>query len=232
MEEHPILCNDAMVRAILAGRQTQDRRPIKVPPFKATRAYPKDGCSSYVIQCINESDTFEMIYWYRDDDSELGIWHEPVRCPWAIGDRLWVREAWAQDLEHNRLFYRADIDGSSGRVPYLMDGAGGFGGGVGEARIDKWRPSIHMPRWASRLTLEITNIRVQQVQDISEGDAEREGWQFQNHPLMKRYDPVTMDTARLWFRDLWDSIYAKRGLGWDANPWVWILDFKVVEWPE
>jgi hypothetical protein len=87
----------------------------------------------------------------------------------------------------------------------------------------KWRPSIHMPRWASRIMLEVTDVRVERVQEISTVNAEAEGCEgWQCRP--KLYETV----QRAEFRELWDSINAKRGFGWKVNPWVWVISFKVL----
>lgn len=84
----------------------------------------------------------------------------------------------------------------------------------------KWKPSIHMPRWASRINLEITDIRVERLQEINEEDAKHEG--------VKRINAgdFGMETWSSAFRNLWDSINSKRGYGWDTNPWVWVIEFK------
>lgn len=128
-------------------------------------------------------------------------------CPYgAPGDRLWVREAWRLSVAGGFVYYRADREHEectaelAKRDPSLA-----------------WRPSIHMPRWASRLTLEVVSIRVERLQDISEADAIAEGVAV----------PMTCDvehTARNAFRSLWERI---NGPGsWDANPWVWVVEFR------
>lgn len=124
------------------------------------------------------------------------------------GDRLWVRETWAKQEFHTqplKIRYRADHDDEAG-LPW------------------SWKPSIHMPRWASRINLEITGIRVERVQDISEEDAEAEGvhgcdW---GHGMDYGGKPCYCKP----FEALWDSINAKRGYSWDSNPWVWVVEFK------
>jgi len=122
-----------------------------------------------------------------------------IACPYGQpGDRLWVRETY--NSCGGKPFYRAD----------------------GELHPDwKWRPSIFMPRWASRITLEITAVRVERLKDITIEDAQAEGVT----PLGVEGD------GRRWraaFRELWDSLNAKRGHGWGANPWVWVISFKRV----
>jgi len=150
----------------------------------------------------------------RDDEHlDMG------RCPYGQpGDRLWVREAWhtdERDLEYARakhedamsdspIYYRADPEN---------DNAG-----------CTWRPSIHMPRWASRITLEITRVRVERLQEISEKDAIAEGADPYLHPVHPGREGLRHVDG---FRSLWESI---NGPGsWDANPWVWVIEFKRVE---
>lgn len=130
-------------------------------------------------------------------------WLFPNVCPYiklknpygVIGDRLWVKETWKCVL--GNVIYKAT---PNNRI-----------------KTDKYKPSIYMPRWASRINLEITNIRVERLQDITETEAIAEGVSGGgSHP-------------DFWvgaFADLWDSINAKRGYGWDANPWVWVVEFK------
>ena len=130
-----------------------------------------------------------------------------VHCPYGVpGDLLWVRETWQQ------VFPECD-----GPVEYRADyGAGSYISGG-------WRPSIFMPRWASRLTLRITSVRVERVRDITEEDARAEGFK----DVVGKY--ARGDEARIWFAELWDIINAKRGFGWDANPWVWVVGVEVVQ---
>jgi hypothetical protein len=124
-------------------------------------------------------------------------------CPYGRpGDRLWVRETWSQlyPYESRRVAYRAD------RETVVAPGV-----------LPWWRPSIHMPRWASRLTLEITKVRVERLKEITVKDIAAEG--IQEGVGVFAYED---------FRKLWDSLNAKRGFGWDANPWVWVVEFRLV----
>lgn len=119
------------------------------------------------------------------------------RCPYGqIGDRMWVREAWIRNSGVPA--YRADDPSWPGETP-------------------KWKPSIHMPRWASRITLEIVNVRVERLQDITVGDAWAEGCPNSD-----------VNVIPDWFIPLWAGINAARGNGWDDNPWVWAIEFKRV----
>lgn len=141
-----------------------------------------------------------------------------IPCPYGVpGDRLWVRETWGRtDYEYDGPFQNCTI--------YRADGESG----LSDVTANRWRPSIHMPRWASRLTLEVVDVRVERVQSISNTDAEAEGvaaW-------AKAYcSQRPRDELQPWayFQLLWDSINKSRGYGWDANPWVWVVEFRRVE---
>ena len=134
-----------------------------------------------------------------------------VSCPYGKpGDLLYVKETWRPIASSEQLLYRADI--------YNVMAWDEFG---------KWHPSIHMPRWASRITLEITDVRVERVQEISEENAIAEGMQGDIYGEDMGISPrVDSHSVRINFMDLWDSINLKRGYGWDVNPWVWVLGFK------
>lgn len=139
-----------------------------------------------------------------------------ARCPYGQpGDRLWVRETWAWPGEEE-VIYRADPASAEmverwRRNPHYPQ--------------VRWRPSIHMPRWASRIALEIAEVRVQRLMEISETDALAEGY-----PHADTYDEVNdFGEPRVWFADLWDRINAPSGYGWDANPWAWVLTFRRCE---
>ncbi|MEN6572063.1 MAG: hypothetical protein ABFD24_09500 [Anaerolineaceae bacterium] len=143
-----------------------------------------------------------------------GSWFKPEEwSPFGkAGDRLWVREAFSYtgfgNTVTNQVMYRADGD-QADRSPI-------------------WRPSIFMPRWASRITLEIVNVRMERVQMISYKDARAEGMPI-DYSGDYSFDHTKMGGYQANFRRLWDSINAKRGFGWDENPWVWVIDFKRVE---
>jgi len=122
--------------------------------------------------------------------------HPQMRCPYGKpGDRLWVRETWCPDVEPYTFRYKAD----------------------GDEPLERWRPSIHIPRWASRITLEVVSVRVERLQNISEDDALAEGITL----VERGTSPVDQ------FNKLWESI---NGPGsWEANPWVWVVEFKRIE---
>jgi len=222
-----------MVRAILAGRKTQTRRIVKPQP---PAEYP------YVLaKTMLRSENGEA-FWTDapGDDDMMGYWpsyEKGIPCPYGTPcDRLWVRETWfvrdcgrrctlTEDVHKSRLLYCADC------TPMAYE----------------TRSPIHMFRWASRIDLEVTGVRVERVQDISEADAQAEG--ISVLPLQDPTDPSAWwqsapgvhqaRNARDAFAMLWDSINKKPrlrgedqqrcidlGSGWDANPWVWVIDFK------
>jgi hypothetical protein len=146
-------------------------------------------------------------------------------CPYGQpGDRLWVRESWARDDEDGQVMYRADI----GRD--VCADAWEQGRIEGVPRY-KWKPSIHMPRWASRILLEVTSVRVERLQDISESDALAEGVTPKWEPgcsgrLMDAFGGFSFRPAASAYAELWEQI---NGPGsWDTNPWVWVIEFKRV----
>ena len=180
-----------MVRALLAGTKTQTRRTCNHPGLKGL---------SYIVNCGDG--------WWGDEEGDF-----QARCPYGQpGDRLWVREAFAivprtayrcsegvqqtlrPDDDHDAAIYREG----------WVRSKGGF----------RWRPSIHMPRWASHITLEVTGVRVERLQDISEADAISEGTPFPCGGWVGGY------------QKLWESIHGPGS--WDLNPWVWVVEFKRV----
>lgn len=222
MKEHPLLCNAHVARAIRNGRQTQDRRPIIPRPIHLDTNWPGGSWFWSPIKSVVNSfeDTSDWWRKFIHKEKPHAIWANGAPMDdyflhfslWQPGDHLWVRETWRQCVEQPGIMYRAD----------------GWENVQAEYNL-KWRPSIHMPRWASRTTVKVLKIRVERVQDISDSDIEAEGTP-QNIMCYDDYrdknDPVL---RREQFRIFWNSIYSKRGLGWDHNPWVWVTEFKVIE---
>lgn len=223
MKEHPILFSAPMVRAILDGRKTQTRRIVRLQPdvqqvtVRGEFAFALNSHGAEIILC---------------------------RCPYGqAGDRLWVRETWRigawdesraafaldycdgprkqwvdvpdPDCDGGELFnhlWQQSTDDAI-KAGLKTDEHGNYKWEPGQSPC-RWRPSIHMPRWASRITLEITGVRVERLQDISEPDAKSEG-----------ADNINGEYAE-GFAVLWESI---NGPGsWDANPWVWVVEFRNV----
>lgn len=204
MKERGMIFNGEMVRAILDGRKTQTRRPLK---WKQTR-----------FTEIGEREDGSRWPWSEDAEHACDFWHP---CPFgAVGDRIWVRETWAEagagapDLKLYRANYPEHVPAHYENVP--------------TADEIRWTPSIHMPRWASRLTLEIIGVRVERLNSISQEDAQAEGMELTG------WRPTYSDPdsgGEVWtpydnFAQLWESIYGEEN--WHANPWVWVIEFKVV----
>lgn len=197
MKERPILMSAPMVRAILEGRKSQTRRIVKLPAW---------------AQECNEDHDFELDGsppWPHAIARKTGCL-APLECPYgAPGDRLWVRETWAMLSGDNRVWYRAD-PGVEDCVARSLIGWPG------------WHPSIFMPRENSRITLEVTAVRVERLQEITSADAIAEGCAA--HANSQTIDCSTPD-PRDDYRRLWDSLNAKRA-PWSSNPWVWVVEFK------
>lgn len=211
MIERPILFSGEMVRAIIDGRKTQTRRICKKE-----------------VQFDTNGDPFFFVPENAIDDESFGKWVgiDEYSPHGRVGDRLWVRENFRFLKSHDRqspsslspisvVFYESDA------VISIPCDAG------------RMRPSIHMPRWASRITLEITDIRVERLQDITECDAIAEGVERVNQCGILRccgYKDHTGNRggfmhAKKSFETLWDSINADRA-PWSSNPWVWVIEFK------
>ncbi len=231
----PIIFSGPMVRAILEGRKTQTRRVLK----------PQIVCSTGITPSF---------YWGKFSgvfpDDWFGHGNEiDGALPYATGDILWVREAFNYSSDDD-LHPLEMPNPKPQRAAYLEKNVVYAADGISEHPIHGralWKPSIHMPRWASRITLEVTEVRVQRVQEISEKDAEAEGIEDQKTgglaPLWRMYGPAPKlafgvfgnlshdrgqfaTDARDSFATLWNSINAKRGFGWDANPWVAAVTFE------
>lgn len=232
VREHPILFKGDMVRAILDGRKTQTRRVVKPVPPASCYWDAESGLFAIGGSC-------------------LGLIR---RCPYGVpGDRLWVREGHA---------FLDFVDGyeEPGDAPFVRDVRDDedqirsvmYRADTPDFEWEEengWRPSIHMPRWASRITLEVLSVRVQRVQEISEEDVIAEGVRIPSNDggillqMSGEHKPIdyckagtiekgtlrildTSDFIRAHFASLWDTINAKRGFGWDPNPWVWVVEFK------
>ena len=201
--ERPILMSGPMVRAVLDGRKTQTRRVVKRRRFDADGS-EGDGRGEWCVTQPTHGWTPDLIA--RD-----------YPCPYGVtGDRLWVRETWAAEPQFDHLS-PADIPMTAqcaGRVLYDSAIVRGF---------HRPRPSIHMPRWASRLTLEITGVRVERVQAITEADAKAEGVEHYAAAHLSRDHGLS---AVEQFAYLWDSLNAPRGYSFGSDPWVWVLEFR------
>ena len=228
LAEKPIIFNDSMVRAILDGRKTQTRRPAPISKLDISVCpeleHAKLGEFTSLLVKFQPAhkgtlSTCTGSYWSSADARQ---WVASRFGPWQVGDLLWVREAWQSfgdsasitpPVPHAcQVRYEADGSAQWRDVP-------GAARGVFPASLKK-RPSIHMPRWASRITLRVKRVWVERVQEISEVQAGREG--------VSRVNARPHESDRLLFADLWDSIYADR-YPWHENPYVWCCEFEKVE---
>lgn len=199
MKAKPILFSTPMVQALLDGRKTQTRRIIK-------------------------ASMFDLQLWIANKSSN----NPKIKntCPFGkIGDLLWVRETWRPDCAIMKKPGSRKI--TCPAIRFKVGEGRLHLGGKDKPQLDridgKWKPSIHMPRWASRLTLEVTDIRVERIQNISKKDAIAEGVlhcvnMFHAEPNWDEDDDESM------FQELWESINGKDS--WKANPWVWVIEFK------
>lgn len=233
MKERGIIFNGEMVRAILDNRKTQTRRVMKVQPVECNHVhwpeYPTPEWKSYeeVWSCAVCGNGVSL--------ARHGT--RGITCPFGQpGDRLWVRET-------SGLQVRRDALGGTGEFRvYRASNPDAIRYTIASGKIApvKWVPSIHMPRWASRITLEITDVRVERLQDISPEDAVNEGLEVQNFtgfgdepytPHFSEPDVYYDPLKKSWteyppeaFQGLWQSIYGEAS--WASNPWCWVIEFK------
>jgi hypothetical protein len=259
MKERPILFSSEMVRAILDGRKTQTRRVIKPQPPINCQVW-----SGWIIDSTAEKEIGSASW--TDVPGVLFNKEHIVKCPFGkMGDLLWVRETWRivgwHEGEPYLLGYKADgaqleepgdssdyddykyaqysIDSSEdcdkAKIP--IDEYGIYQFQDDDKFPTRWRPSIFMPRWASRITLEITGVRVERLQDITYEDAVAEGTPGVGlvgaNILMLVTGTNNLDDAEKKarldsFAELWDGINVKNGYPWFSNPWVWVIQFKKI----
>jgi len=218
MKERPIIFSADMVRAILDGRKTQTRRVLRKQP-------PPEYFRPVFGSWIAEDAPWVFTNHNEGEPRPSGVCHlwppkKPLHCPFGVaGDHLWVREVWT---------IIEGCEGPESHPTYRADGEVEFEDGT----APRWRSPIHMPRKFSRLTLEVEAVRVERVQEISEGDAEAEGMDAEcrgDSPLCRyRPDDVCECADHSWvehFRALWDSLHPKEH-GWDSNCWVWVVSFR------
>lgn len=247
MKERGMIFNGEMVRALLDGRKTQTRRIMKPQPGPCPRGghwWPSNVFKT-------------MLHVEEEMQNDKGGWGGLVgdACPFGdVGDRIWVRETWATlgnedgccvDWEGNLCkgdersaarIYRASCEQRPGDYGlWSIPDDAYWKPHTKEHKFEgAWRPSIHMPRWASRITLEITDVRVERLNAISEEDAEAEGIDMEAlYDSQDCYDCIAdhnmtgRPTVTGAFKYLWESIYGEES--WKANSWVWVIEFKRVE---
>lgn len=216
MTERPLTFSAPMVRALLDGRKVQDRRILKPqppapPPANCHPFHQPRHATPYLDAYCGERRTEQNPrgmsrdwHWWQVDDRPG---HIACRAPCVPGDRLWVREVFAYGwpVEGNHQLPECNQEHA---ITYRAEGNQPFGGG-------RWHSPIHMPRWASRLTLIVTDVRVQRLGDLTDEDAIAEG-----------IDVTCGLTPSVTYAILWDKINAKRGYPWKSNPWIVALTFR------
>jgi hypothetical protein len=224
--ELPILFSGPMVRAILSDTKTQTRRVMKPQPHDD---FSPVAVEFYHPTRISNGEEVPGPQRFGAYDDECGF-----VCPYGgPGDRLWVRETWtayedpdqygdSDPLEGPPSLMQEEYGATINNVVWRADGD--------ETHQGYWRPAIHMPRWASRITLNVVSVRVERLQDISEADAkaegvERVGDRWRNYMRERESQGIneTVRTARESFFSLWESIHGTESLA--ANPWVWRIEF-------
>lgn len=207
MNSKPIIFSGDSVAKILEGLKTQTRRVVKVQP-------PPD----FAIMLLGSD---ARVCWADlPDESFMDCWpDEPIRAPYQVGDYLWVKEKWRFGLwtEDGSTVVRYDGNASrfcdGAEIPHEWHKRK-------ETANRRWRSPRFMPKWASRLTIRVTDVRLERLQAISEDDVVAEGYDYRE---------LTMpDDPRLWFRTKWDEINGKRS-PWARNDWVWVYTFEVVK---
>ena len=209
MSEKPILFNTEMVKAIMEGRKTVTRRIIKNKYSNANIEWFEDKYGKRLVYMQNDSPK-DIIHDNGSRTCYLKSYKEILQ-PYDVGDILYVRETWS--TQYNGV----DDDNGYGAYVYKADG---FELDNSEGKCSKWRPSIHMPKEAARIFLKVTNVRVERLQQIEHEDVLKEG-------LKASYDGWVSE-----WKNLWDSTIKKFDwykYGFDANPWVWVIEFERIE---
>lgn len=231
MRELPILMNTPMVVATLADLKKETRRPVKPQPPAVPDGYYLDAYSHGP----------QWNFWTPDhrEANSLPYW----KAPYQVGDRLWVRETWLCTEPDTITHFGETVEMAPGVMHYRASASESDEAWL-KVRPGGWKPSIHMPKWAARIWLEVTGVRVERLQDITEegvaveGFSEDlgEGWYKAGRLVADHDDMNTGRAAGRWahFAWCWDRIYDVGGKGyiqysWGINPWVWVIQFKRAE---
>lgn len=229
----PILFNTEMVRAILEGRKSCTRRMVKPQP---------DEKHIYPLGYVTDSTEKKNVGCFGFGIDEYGGSIQYAKPPYLGGDIIYIRETWTEEC--GKYYYRADYDSDyldpcetlSGGYPASCRNHPGCDGCMATSTRIHWHPSIHMPKEAARIWLKVTDVRVERLQEITEDGAKAEG-AIDNrgfiHSPENEYDSI--HTAREHFAEIWNNTIKKSDLdrfGWNANPWVWEIEFERCEKPE
>lgn len=244
----PILFNTEMVRAILDGRKTCTRRIMKPQP---------DEKHTYPLGFVTDGTEKKEVGCFGFGINEYGGSIQYAKPPYLGGDVLYIHETWTEEC--GKYYYRADYDSDyldpcetlSGGYPASCRNHPGCDGCMATSTRIHWHPSIHMPKEAARIWLKVTDVRVERLQEIDEDGVWNEGFRFTppcltrvsadghtcelDGPCMSSIKYCDMTMGELFGRELWNSTIKKSGLdryGWDASPWVWVIEFERCEKPE
>ncbi|HBQ2984167.1 morphogenetic protein [Klebsiella pneumoniae] len=230
MKERGMIFNSEMVRAIVSGRKTQTRRIMKVQP-------ESNQLGLLLITDSTRHSDIGKYHWAESNATGNHVRSKLFSCPFgAVGDQIWVRETFQGPLFDYELMDEYLEDSSKFEKPEFCQYAADGGHRPEYQDADDnlrhgWRPSIHMPRWASRILLEITDVRVERLNAISEEDARAEG--IIDGGCLNCGEPEPCGCANPEpdatdaFAYLWQSIYGQEN--WNANPWVWVISFERIE---
>ena len=230
----PILFNTEMVRAILDGRKTCTRRICK-------------DANEYIVpdmEFYNADKRTYAVHNFADKKHTEQLSIAERTCPICPGDVLYIRETWTEEC--GKYYYRADYDSDyldpcetlSGGYPASCRNHPGCDGCMATSTRIHWHPSIHMPKEAARIWLKVTDVRVERLQECGKGwclDIEKEGIVTPQNPILYTSDDAFHNALRAEFQKLWNSTIKKSDIdryGWDANPWVWVIEFERCEKPE
>ena len=235
----PILFSTPMVRAILEDRKTMTRRVIKPKYINTHLEIRTDKYGTRLIEIQNEDETTRVKNPDGTTTCKLLAARE-ISARYHPGDILWVRETWGllwgfTKVEWRKMYPNSKMIDTDDNVYCYAADYSQKALEYQEKKGSRWFPSIHMPRVAARIFLHVTDVRAERVQDITVEDVIAEGLSADNE--IRNLDPSTHESIRNWnlayaqhlFRELWDSLNAKRGYGWDTNPWVWVYTLERIK---
>ena len=227
MKDRPIIFSGEMVRAILDGKKTQTRRVVKF--MHETPKLIGQAAEHRNLNAVYPAREKGWVFWQTtragDGLAEFTkkAYATGLLCPYGEpGDRLWVKEAWYTSKKYDHL--------PPAKFPVEAKTIFRY---LGSRAKPEWagrtRSARFMPRWASRITLEIVNVRVERLQDVSDDDAKAEGFEYYGETLFKDYGEILAEhTAIYKYASYWDLLNARQGFLWKSNPWVWMIEFRVL----
>ncbi|KKM95106.1 hypothetical protein LCGC14_1191440 [marine sediment metagenome] len=237
MTERPIIFSTPMVKAVLDESKTMTRRIVRFPKWGTYQSVESDWDITAKRDTLQLTAKDGIVFEVPSGKLSSAMQDKILRCPYGqVGGRLWVRETW-RILDNTMLLddmvrveYKADGQIIKRRYGDIAWNEMGIRLPAIQTAMEtgKWMPSIHLPHILSRIDRVITEVRGERVQDISEEDCYKEGLGISVGMMLVEPHWLTRDVLRRKFKDLWDSLNAKRGYGWSVNPWVFPIEFKMV----